>query len=29
MESPFGTQPYPVFSFNAEGAYRAFQRIEV
>jgi hypothetical protein len=29
MESPFGAEPSTVFPFNAEGAYRAFQRFEV
>jgi len=29
MESSLGAEPYTVFSFTAEGAYRTFRRIEV
>lgn len=29
MESPVGAEPYTVFSFMGDGAYRPFQRIEV
>lgn len=29
MESPVGAEPYTVFSFTSDGAYRPFQRIEV
>ncbi|MGL6135436.1 MAG: DUF411 domain-containing protein [Prochlorococcaceae cyanobacterium] len=28
MESPLGAEPYTVFSFTGDGAFRPFQRIE-